>query len=248
MDRDHALALIERQFTQDDLTPEESAELRAHLREDEVARARYDALAEAEEALSPEVAHRTAAARLWPHVAEAEAAAASPVVRRLPWRVVVPLAGAAAVLLLLLFPRSSPTGLDRVYGFEMTPGRSLVRGADAGPTEALPVLEADGDLVFVLRPETPQSDVPQAQAYRLAADGLEPLAVAWERSAQGSLRGRAKGGVVLPDLGVHTLVVVLGAKDGLPSPSALAPRTATTSSGRVEGDGWSAWVRRIERR
>lgn len=241
MRHDEARALAERRFTQEDLTPEEQARLREHLRACSPCRAAYDALAEAGVALGSEAADRTAAAQLWPEVQ-----AALPRARRRWLPVIVPLVAVAAGALLLLRPTPR---LAATYTLEVTPGRSELRGEPV-TTPGPSVVGADTPFALVLRPEREHGAAVEAAAFVRAEGSLRPLALTWTRAASGALRAEARGAAVLPRPGLWEVVVVVAAEGALPNVDRLRedlrdlhrgdpPRTAL---------GWTAWVHEVERR
>lgn len=221
-----------------ELGPEERARLQEEARSSPAAAAAWDAFrpvdAEFRSEIVEQVRHNMG-----------EAGRAAQASSKFPWRVVLPAALAASLLLAFLVPWRGTAPLPS-YELRLQGSVRTERSGDPGAPQAGPAVFADGNrFELVLTPERSAGEDLEVRVYVSGGDRIEELAAPPpSRSSEGAMR---IAGVVGEDVrlprGEFTLLVVAARGGSLPTAAELRDRLARGSPVREER--WTAWSVRL---
>lgn len=219
------------------LAPEEEARLREEARSSPEAAAAWEAFRPVDEQFRSGIVEQARRSL-------AERGQATPASGRSPrrWRMALPAALAAALIVALLGPWRSPAPLPP-YALRLEGSVKTDRSGDPASARTDPAEFADGNrFELVLTPERSAGEDIEARAFVVQGDRVEPLpAPPPSRSPDGAVRiaGVVGRDVRLPR-GDFTLLVAAGRSGSVPAAAELRERLA---QGRpVREQRWTAWT------
>ena len=221
------------------LAPDEVERLREEARSSPQAAAAWEAFRPVDEELRNRIVEQ---ARLSLGQPERPAPQASFRRRRVPWRVALPAALAASLILAVLVPWRGPAALPD-YDVRLAGSTRTERSVSGGWVGEGPAVFADGNrFELLLTPRTSAGEDVEARVFVVEGGRMQELAAPPpSRSSDGALR---IAGVVGQDVrlprGEFTLLVAAGRPGSLPDAAALRERLAR--GGPVREPRWVAWT------